>query len=282
MITMTRRVMFSAVHSAWLPHLTTAQNIEVFGPMASPEPCGHNYILDVSVTGQVSAITGIVVNIKEIDRIVKQRIVQTLDRKWINRQIPAFCERPVTAETLAQHIAAELIPALPAEAPLTGVRLEQAPFNYVEWNRNDTTRTEQGLMRLTHSYEFSASHRLNSKHLSEEENSELFGKCNYVNGHGHNYILEVTVSGPVNERSGRVMDGDQLDAIVHREIIDRYDHRHFNYDIPEFSDVIPSSEVVTKVIWERLRCHIAAPARLFRVVLRETARNTFEYLGEEY
>ena len=136
-------------------------------------------------------------------------------------------------------------------------------------------------MLLTHAYEFAASHRLDSPHLTPEENRELFGKCNYDNGHGHNYHIEITVAGPVDERSGRVLDPEVLDAIVHREVVDRYDHRHFNFDIPEFQGLIPSAEVITRVIWDRLNGHIPAPARLARVVVRETARNIFEYAGEE-
>ena len=136
-------------------------------------------------------------------------------------------------------------------------------------------------MYVTRVYEFAASHRLDSPHLTAEENKALFGKCNNFYGHGHNYIVEVTVSGSVEARTGRVVDIDRLDEIVHREVIDRYDHRHFNFDIPEFEGRIPSAEVITQVIWERLRDHIPAPARLQKVLLRETARNIFEYHGEE-
>jgi 6-pyruvoyltetrahydropterin/6-carboxytetrahydropterin synthase len=77
------------------------------------------------------------------------------------------------------------------------------------------------------------------------------------------------------------MDGDALDAIVCREVVDRYDHRHFNYDIPEFAGLVPSAEVITRIIWDRLRPLIQAPVRLHKVLLRETARNIFEYAGEE-
>ena len=140
---------------------------------------------------------------------------------------------------------------------------------------------QQGDMLLTRVYEFAASHRLHSPRLSEEENRELFGKCNYVNGHGHNYVLEVSVAGPIDPRSGRVMSPEAMDAIIEKEVVDRYDHRHFNYDLPEFKDLIPSSEVITKVIWERLRDRFPAPVRLHRIRLHETARNIFEYRGEE-
>ena len=136
-------------------------------------------------------------------------------------------------------------------------------------------------MLLTRAYEFAASHRLHSPHLTDAENRELFGKCNYEHGHGHNYELEVTVAGPVDPCTGRILDGEMLDAIVNREVVDRYDHRHFNFDIPEFEEKIPSAEVITLIIWERLRDHIPPPVRLQRVLLRETGRNFFEYQGED-
>src|SRR5579884_644494 len=283
MLQMTRRVTFSAAHADWLFSRTAEENRALFGLSASPEPHGHNYTLDVIVAGEVDPKTGIIVNIKEIDRIVKEQVVQLLDKKFINRQIPAFYERPPTVENLAAFIADALAPYLPPMAKLVRLRLEETPLHWAEWHAQPESgpHKEPGTMLLTRTYEFAASHRLHSPHLSEKENQELFGKCNYPHGHGHNYILEVTVGGPTDTRTGRVIDPDALDAIVHREVVDRYDHRHFNYDIPEFEGLIPSSEIVTKVIWQRLRDHIPAPARLYRVVLRETARNFFEYQGED-
>lgn len=283
MITMTRRVMFSAAHSDWLPALTPEENRRRFGAEAAPEPYGHNYTLDVSVEGEINSRTGIVVNIKEIDRIVRKQIVEKLDRRWLNRQVAAFCETAVTPETLTVFIASELQPALPPEVSLSALRLEQTPIHFAEWQaeKEYNSLMEPGSLSLTRVYEFAASHRLHSRHLSEEENRELFGKCNYIHGHGHNYVLEVTVSGPLDPCTGRVMDSAALDEIVNREVVDRYDHRHLNFDIPEFKDLIPSSEVVTKVIWERLQAQFSAPVRLSRILLRETARNFFEYRGEE-
>ncbi len=284
MMTMTRRVGFSAAHADWLPRQSREENLAQFGSKASPEPYGHNYLLDVSVNGIVAPETGIIVNIKAIDKIVKERIVQQFDRKFINRQVAAFGDQPVTVETLLTYFAAQLEGNLPPEVRLSGLRLEPAPQRYGEWRPENSDRAENednknNSMQITHRYEFSASHRLDSPHLSEAENQELFGKCNYIYGHGHNYELEVTVAGPV--QSGRVVDGDALDAVVSKEVVERYDHRHLNHDIPEFEGRIPSAEIITLVIWERLRDHIPAPARLTRVLLKETGRNFFEYRGEE-
>ncbi|MCW3054101.1 MAG: putative 6-pyruvoyl tetrahydropterin synthase [Chthonomonadales bacterium] len=282
MLAMTRRVLFSAAHADWLPEKSDAENEVLFGPNATPEPYGNNYYLDVTVTGEIDPMTGIIVNIKDIDQVVREQVVEKLDRKFVNRSVAYFCERPVTPETLLGYVRAQLQDALPPAAKLTALRLEETPLHFAEWQEAERREErERGSMLLTRVYEFAASHRLHSPHLSDEANRELFGKCNYPHGHGHNYILEVTVAGPIDAGTGRVCDETALDACVNREVVDRYDHRHFNYDIPEFADLIPSTEVVTKMIWDRLKAHIPAPARLYRVVVRETARNIFEYRGEE-
>lgn len=282
MIRMTRRLVFSAAHADWLQSFSCEENEQLFGPQASPEPYGHNYELDVCVQGDIDPRTGILVNIKEIDHIVKEHIVRILDKKYINRQVPAFYHQPVTAENLTLFIVRELVPHLPQEVTLARVTLMPTATHSVEWKApDDRSEKESGKMYLTRVYEFSASHRLHSPHLTAEENRELFGKCNYDNGHGHNYILEVTVAGPVDARSGRVLDESLLDAVVHAQVVDRYDHRHFNVDIPEFDGLVPSAEVITRIIWDRLQGHIPSPARLHRVVLKETARNIFEYCGED-
>lgn len=279
-ITMTRRLMFSAAKADWLPDRSLTENRAIFGEKASPEPYGHNYALDVGVEGRIAPETGILVNIKEIDRIAKASVIHVFDRKYINRQVPAFCDRPVTAENIAAFIAETLGPQLPSEVTLARIRLEETPLHFVEWQA-PTEKKERATMVVTQVYEFSASHRLHSPALSNEENQELFGKCNYPNGHGHNYVVEVAVAGPVEPRSGRVIDPALLDTIVNREVIERYDHRHLNHDIPEFEGTIPSAEVITATIWARLREHIPAPARLYRVLVKETARNLFETYGED-
>ncbi len=282
---MTRRLTFSAALADWNPTLSRNENEAIFGTSASPEPYGHNYLLDVSVKGSIDPRNGILVNIKEIDRIVKEKVIQTLDRKFINRQVPAFHARPVTAETLIEFIADTLANGLPPAVELSALRLADTPTHSVNWNASEvgrmSSRKVTGTMLLTRVYEFSASHRLDSAYLSPSENQELFGKCNYENGHGHNYELEVTVAGPVSQQSGRVIAEEALDTIVNSEVVNRYDHHHLNLDIPEFRDQIPSAEIITKVIWERLVGHIPTPVRLHKVLLRETARNIFEYYGED-
>ncbi len=261
---MTRRVTFSASYISGL------------------HTYGSNFVLDVTVTGAIEAKTGIVVNIKEIDHIVRTKVIEALENTVLNQDAGPLAGTLVTCETLLALIRTILTPYLPPTVSLAALRLENTPLDAVEWTKsNSELHRHSDEMLSTRVYEFSASHRLYSSQLSEAENWELFGKCSYANGHGHNYVLEVTVSGPIDPQSCRVIDPQKLDALVNTEVVDRYDHRHLNLDFPEFADSIPSSEIVTKTIWNRIEAGIVAPAKLHKVVLRETPRNFFEYCGED-
>ena len=105
---------------------------------------------------------------------------------------------------------------------------------------------------LTRRYMFSASHRLHSDEMSEEENRTSYGKCNNPNGHGHNYTLEVTVKGAVDPKSGFVVDLKQLKDVMSREVLDALDHRFLNKEVPEFFTKIPTTENLAIAIWQRL------------------------------
>ncbi len=279
MLTMTRRLAFSAAKADWLDPLSPEENHSLFHEHASPEPYGHNYLLDVAVKGEVDPRTGMVVNIKILDAIVKERVISRLDHRFLNRAAPEFGKIPPTLEHLTQFIAEQLTSDLPLEISLTSVRLEETPLRFAEWHL-EAQKGEKSLVKLTHSYEFSAAHRLDSSYLTKTENLEIFGKCNNPAGHGHNYVLEVTVEGQIGE-DGRVIDPHTLDCLVKAEVVDRYDHKHLNEDLPDFAGKIPSGEVITQMIWTRLEAKIPAPARLSRIVLRETSRNIFEYSGED-
>jgi 6-pyruvoyltetrahydropterin/6-carboxytetrahydropterin synthase len=191
----------------------------------------------------------------------------------------------VTGATVLSKVRQLLQPQLPNEVALTALRLESTPLYVDEWAATQPGGSANAFAAnisvMTRIYEFSASHRLHSKYLSDDENRALFGKCNFPNGHGHNYIVEVSVAGTPDRATGRILSTDKLDEIVNCEVVDRYDHRHLNLDIPEFFDVIPSSEILTLTIWNRLVDLIPSPARLYRVLVRETARNYFEYYGKD-
>jgi 6-pyruvoyltetrahydropterin/6-carboxytetrahydropterin synthase len=133
-------------------------------------------------------------------------------------------------------------------------------------------------VHLTRRYAFAASHRLHSPRLSEAENQRIYGKCANPYGHGHNYAVEVTVSGPVDAATGMVAHLDELDSFVEREVIEVFGHKYLNEEIPVFRERVPTTENLCKEIYGRLRPFSAA--RLERVRLEETSLNSFEYAGE--
>ena len=126
---------------------------------------------------------------------------------------------------------------------------------------------------------FNAAHRVYNPSFSDAENEATFGKCNNPNWHGHNYTLDVSVSGPVDERTGYVLDLGLLKKIVEERAVDLIDHKNFNLDVPFMRGVIPTSENIVVGIWRELEPAIR-PGRLVRLVLWETPNNYVEYSGE--
>ena len=134
-------------------------------------------------------------------------------------------------------------------------------------------------IELGRRYRFSASHRLHSSKLSEEENRRVYGKCNNPYGHGHNYVVEVSVSGTVDPATGMIANLADLDGFVEREVTEPFDHKSLNEDVPAFHENVPTTENICKEIYQRLK-HFPM-AKLERVRVEETGNNTFEYAGEE-
>ncbi len=135
-------------------------------------------------------------------------------------------------------------------------------------------------IHLSRRYAFAASHRLHSARLSEAENQRVYGKCNNPYGHGHNYTVEVTVSGPVDPATGMIANLSDLDAYVQREVVEPFDHRNLNEEIAAFRERVPTTENLCIEIYNRLRAF--PQARLERVRIEETSKNTFEYSGEPH
>ncbi len=131
---------------------------------------------------------------------------------------------------------------------------------------------------LTRRYRFSASHRLHNDAMSPEENRSTYGKCNNPHGHGHNYALEVTVSGRVDERTGMVCNLADLDSFVEGDVLERFGHQNLN-TLAEFADVVPTTENLCERIYDILQRGFKQ-AHLEKVRLEETMMNSFEYAGE--
>ncbi len=138
---------------------------------------------------------------------------------------------------------------------------------------------------LTRRYRFAAAHRLHNSALSADQNAHLYGKCNNPYGHGHNYVLEVTVVGPVDPITGMVFDLVVLDELVRREVMERFDHVHLNLDTESFRSRVPTTENLCVEIYNLLEAALrdtgrARGVQLERVRLEETPSNFFEFQGE--
>ena len=125
---------------------------------------------------------------------------------------------------------------------------------------------------------FNAAHRLHNSAWSDEQNQQVFGKCNNPNYHGHNYNLTVRLTGTVDPETGYVYDTKRLSDLIKREVLSRYDHQNLNLDTEEFRTINPTAENIAVVIWQRLRQHLTADLAL-SVTLYETDRNFVEYHG---
>ncbi|HXY25721.1 MAG TPA: 6-carboxytetrahydropterin synthase [Candidatus Acidoferrum sp.] len=133
-------------------------------------------------------------------------------------------------------------------------------------------------IELGRRYRFAASHRLHTPQLSEEENYRVFGKCNNPHGHGHNYVVEVTLSGEVDPATGMIANLADLDTFVEQQVLEEFDHQSLNEDVPAFREKVPTTENLCIEIFRRLK-HFPH-AKLERVRIQETSNNSFEYAGE--
>ncbi|MEO7651672.1 MAG: 6-carboxytetrahydropterin synthase [Bryobacteraceae bacterium] len=140
------------------------------------------------------------------------------------------------------------------------------------------------MIRVTRRYHFAASHRLHSPQLTAEENAGLYGKCNNPFGHGHNYVLDVSVRGPVDGMSGRAVDLAALDALVGKRVVKEFDRRNLNVEVDAFARVVPTTENLGLEIHRRLAegWNTAFPdawPKLEKIRIAETERNIFEVHG---
>ncbi|MFC7439688.1 6-carboxytetrahydropterin synthase [Laceyella putida] len=268
MIYMSRKLSFSAAHVIRVPSWSEEENRRLFGFCSNPHGHGHDFTLEVMVSGKVNERSGIVVNIKDIDHVVKNLVNEELDGKFLNREHPFFREHVPTTENIVRYLWNSLEGNVP-DSELHKIRLWESPFLYSE-------KEKGSMIKLTRKYHFSTVHRLHSEQLSAEENRKIFGKCNNPHGHGHNYYLDVTVAGELDPITGMVINLAELDQIVDKIVLQKFDHKHLNLDTEEFKNLNPTSENLAIVIWNLLSPHLP---NLYKIGLWETEKNYFEYLG---
>merc|ERR1712215_151123 len=138
------------------------------------------------------------------------------------------------------------------------------------------------LVYVTRRETFSSAHRLHSESLSEEENKEVFGKCNNKHGHGHNYVIEVTVAGHTDTTTGMVVNIAELKVWIKEKVLDVLDHKNIDMEVEYFkTGVVSTTENLAVFCWKQLVDVIPSPARLYQVKLWETEKNIVTYRGEE-
>jgi 6-pyruvoyltetrahydropterin/6-carboxytetrahydropterin synthase len=203
-------------------------------------------------------------NIKDVDDVVRRRGIPVVAAHVRDRRHPGG------------RLVAALSDALSDGWP--GARLERLRLvltPYLAWERRASE--PHPMVRLSQTFEFSAAHRLHNPSLSDAENRTAFGKCNNPLGHGHNYLVQVTLAGEVDDR-GTLVDLPAFERIVAETVINRFDHKHLNLETIEFRDTIPSVENIAKVIHDLLKPRFASErGRLASVTVWETPKTWCEY-----
>ena len=261
-----RRAQFSASHRYWFPSNSEAENIEQFGACANFPGHGHNYVLFISLQGELDEY-GMVINLSDVKQVIKREVTSQLDFSYLNDVWEEFQETLPTTENIARVIYKRLSPYL----PIIRVQLFEHPQLWADYMGNSMEAY------LTVSTHFSAAHRLASPKLTNEENFEIYGKCARPNGHGHNYHLEISVKGEIAERTGMIVDLGALNQVIDDYVVEPFDHTFLNKDIPYFAEVVPTAENIALHISNLLRQPIAElGANLYKVKLIESPNNSCE------
>lgn len=266
-----RRSQFSASHRYWLPELSEAENIQKFGSCSRFPGHGHNYVLFVSIAGELDEY-GMVQNLSEVKQVLKREVTSQLDFSYLNDAWSEFQQALPTTENIARVIWQRLAPHL----SLVNIQLFEHPELWADYQGNGMEAY------LTISTHFSAAHRLAHPNLSYEENSEIYGKCARPNGHGHNYHMEVTVKGEIDQRTGMIVDLGALNQVIEDYVVEPFDHTFLNKDIPYFAQVVPTAENIAIHIRHLLQQPIQElGATLHKVKLIESPNNSCEVYGTQ-
>jgi 6-pyruvoyltetrahydropterin/6-carboxytetrahydropterin synthase len=269
MVRLTREVRFS-VDRDWAGRVEPGRPVtNSWGGWPSAVGVVPYLCLRATVAGEPDAVTGYLCNIAVLDEMLRRHAIP------YTAEVLRGHGWRMSAERLLQGIWRRVASEAPARAPLVALELCATPYL-----RYGVTREEPTMVRLTQQFEFSAAHRLHCPDLSEAENRRTFGKCNNPNGHGHNYLVEVTVVGEPDERTGAVLALPAFEALVQEQVIARLDHKHLNTDTDEFRALNPSVENIARVIYGLLAEQVG-PARLERVRVWETPKTWAEYGGGE-
>ena len=219
-------------------------------------------VVRATVSGEPNPITGYICDISAIDKSIRERAIPAVNELYT----APIADGGPGGDALLRRIWEAIKDCPPAGTSWRRLECRITPFLSFMIQSEDWS-----MVRLTQSFEFAASHRLHCPELSAEENRRIFGKCNNLNGHGHNYQLEVTVAG----EGGNLAE---LERVVKENVIDRFDHKHLNTDCEEFASLNPSVENISKAIWGKLAGRFGR-AKLLRVRVWETPKTCADYFG---
>jgi len=234
-----------------------------FGGYPSLTGLGYFFTLQATLVGELNSASRYLRNIKEIDAVVRQHAIP-------------FIESAVRAGTFGGGavVTRELFELLRNRWPgATLVQLSLALSPYQAWH---VLAEELPMVRLSQKFEFSASHRLHNPALADDVNTQTYGKCNNPHGHGHNYELQVTLAGLPNA-SGVLVDVPAMERLVNETVIDRFDHKNLNEELPEFAETIPTVENIAMTIYRLLKPRFSSGTKLASVTVWETPKTWCEY-----
>ncbi len=268
-VVLTRRFYFCAAHYYRVKEWSEEKNREVFGIHSNPSGHGHNFVLDVSVKGEIDPVTGMIVNLTDLKRIITP-IVEQFDHTFLNKDLPYFESMQPTVENLAKLFWDLIEEKLPDGVFLHRIKLKATDKVFAEYYGDN-------LGVFCKKYRFSAGHRLFSIKLNDKKNKEIYGKCNNFHGHGHNYYLTVCYRGDIDEKTGMTIPLSELDRKV-KSFLKNLSGKRLDKDIDFFKDKPATSENLITYIKEELDKLLGG--NVFKLKLTETRNNFFEYLEE--
>jgi 6-pyruvoyltetrahydropterin/6-carboxytetrahydropterin synthase len=249
---------FSAARQTRSPHLSKSENKRLFGGATSVH--GHNYRARLTFPPKKLDAELPFVPYDKIQNCI-QSVCSELDHRFLNRDVPDLKNHPVTTESLAKYLYKHINPLV----PLGRIRLHERKDFFAEaWNEENVFLG----MRAS----FTAAHRLHVLAFSDEKNTALFGKCNNPLGHGHRYVVEATVGGAYNERSGMICDFALLQNAL-RDSLAAWQDRHLDLETEDFRETPSTGENIVRALWPKIDNRVNQ--QLVRLRLWETTNNRF-------
>ena len=224
--------------------------------------------LQCTLQGPIDPRTDYVCNVKQVDAILREHAISEVWTKLGDARMS------ITPTTLLKEFWHSTAAHIPAGTKLDELRLCVSPFLSISLNH-----ARFPMIQASQQFEFSASHRLHNLSLNDEENRRLYGKCNNPHGHGHNYVLEVSLE--LAPEKAQNYSTVQTEQIVKSRVVDRLDHRHLNLEVAPFDRLNPTVENIALTIWDWLVGEFPAACRLARVRVYETPKTWADYCGRE-